>query len=96
MLTALRQQTPATESQPTDRPTQSRLRAEIIANGKGARWAWSNDDLLRDAVGWLARLPFLCSYDLSKLLSVSETRVQRILSELDGLGWCEWVSTLIA
>lgn len=50
-------------------------------------------DLLQQAVSWLARLPFLCSYDLSKLLRVSEPRVQRILSELEGLGWCEWVTT---
>lgn len=50
-------------------------------------------ELRQQALDWLARLPFLCSYDLSKLLSVGETRAQRILSALEGLGWCEWVTT---
>ncbi len=50
-------------------------------------------DLVQQTVGWLARLPLLCSYDLSKLLRVSEPRVHWILSELEGLGWCEWVTT---
>ena len=50
-------------------------------------------ELRAQALDWLARLPFLCAYDLSKLLSVGETRAQRILSELEGLGWCEWVAT---
>src|ERR1700693_3662980 len=44
------------------------------------------------ALDWLARLPFLCAYDLSALLSIGETRAQRILSELEGMGWCEWVA----
>ncbi len=49
-------------------------------------------ELRGQALDWLARLPFLCGYDLSSLLSVGETRAQLILSELEGLGWCEWIA----
>lgn len=52
-----------------------------------------NHDLRQVAVAWLARLPFLSIYDLSKLLNVSEPRVQRALSELETRGWCEWIAT---
>jgi hypothetical protein len=52
----------------------------------------STAELDGQALDWLARLPFLCAYDLSALLSIGETRAQRILSELEGMGWCEWVA----
>ncbi len=49
-------------------------------------------ELRAQALDWLARLPFLGAYDLSKLLSVRETGAQRILSELESLSWCEWIA----
>lgn len=30
---------------------------------------------------------------MSRLLCVAETRVQRVLSELESRGWCEWIAT---
>lgn len=54
----------------------------------------TNDrDLLHAAVHWLGRLPFLGVSDMSTLLSVGETRARQVLSELEGVGWCEWVAT---
>jgi hypothetical protein len=48
-------------------------------------------DLLQNAVEWLARLPFLGASEMSMLLGVAENRTERVLAELEGLGWCEWV-----
>jgi hypothetical protein len=47
--------------------------------------------LLRDAVDWLARLPFLGASEMSMLLGVAENRTESILAELERLGWCEWI-----
>lgn len=49
-------------------------------------------DLRRDAVEWLARLPFLGSSDLSMLLGVGENRAERVLADLERLGWSEWIT----
>lgn len=48
-------------------------------------------DLMREAVHWLARLPFLGVIEMAMLLRIDEIRTQIVLSELEGLGWCEWI-----
>jgi DNA-binding MarR family transcriptional regulator len=51
----------------------------------------SHSQLQADAVGWLARLPFLGAEELSLLLGVTKPQAACVLTELEKLGWAEWV-----
>lgn len=53
----------------------------------------TSEDLLLEAVEWLARMPFLGVYDLSTLLDMDDSHTQQALVELEGRGWCEWINT---
>ncbi len=47
--------------------------------------------LQTDALGWLARLPFLGAEELALLLGTTKLRATAALRALDALGWVEWV-----
>ncbi|MDI6857186.1 MAG: replication-relaxation family protein [Dehalococcoidia bacterium] len=47
--------------------------------------------LQTEAIGWLARLPFLGAEELLLLLGIRKPQVARVLAELEKLGWVEWI-----
>ena len=51
----------------------------------------SNTQLQTEAVGWLARLPFLGAEELSLILGITKPQAVRLLGELESLGWVESV-----
>src|SRR4030042_2451966 len=47
-----------------------------------------------EAVGWLARLPFLGADELSLLLRITRPQATKLLGKMRRLGWVEHVETL--